>query len=165
MNSAGKESRGYCHYKNVNGIKRHLAVDNLGIPFFVNCTKASVSDNAGLIEMFSRNIEYFKKKPMNEKKITILLDNGYSIDKLSEGLKKIYPKIMSKIRLKLSPKPKSDKVKGFKPIRGRWIVERSNSWMGKCKSLVKNFDRTLEHSETKINLCFSRLMIKRLAKI
>ena len=58
MNSAGKETRGYCHYKNVNGIKRHLAVDNLGMPFFISCTKASISDNDGLIEMFIKNIKH-----------------------------------------------------------------------------------------------------------
>jgi hypothetical protein len=30
----------------------------------------------------------------------------------------------------------------------------SNSWIDRCKSLVKNFERTLENATTKINLCF-----------
>jgi len=41
----------------VSGIKRHLAVDTLGFPFFTHCTKANVSDNTGLIEMLTKNIE------------------------------------------------------------------------------------------------------------
>lgn len=145
-----------------------MAVDTLGFPFFVHCTKASVSDDVGLIEMLSDNIDYFKSKPVNIPKITILLDNGYHPEKLEEELKKNYPQIMTKIRFKLSPKPsKVQKEKqgktGFVPVKARWVIERTNSWMERCKSLVKNFERTLEHSIAKINLCFVRLMLKRLA--
>ncbi|MDB9419610.1 transposase [Microcystis aeruginosa CS-563/04] len=35
--------------------------------------------------------------------------------------------------------------------------------MERCKSLVKNFERTLYHSTTKIHLCFLRLLLQRLA--
>ena len=71
--NASTESKGFCFYKSTNGIKRHLAVDSLGFPFFTHCTKASVSDDVGLIEMLSDNIDYFKSKPVNIPKITILL--------------------------------------------------------------------------------------------
>ncbi|NEQ85372.1 MAG: hypothetical protein F6K26_36240 [Moorea sp. SIO2I5] len=37
----------------------------MGFPFFSHCTKASVSDDVGLIEMLSDNIDYFKSKPVN----------------------------------------------------------------------------------------------------
>jgi hypothetical protein len=40
--NAGVESKGFCFYKATNGIKRHLALDTLGFPFFVHCTKAKV---------------------------------------------------------------------------------------------------------------------------
>jgi len=75
--NASIASKGYCFYKATNGIKRHLAVDTLGFPFFTHCTKASLSDDAGLIEMLSKNIDYFKSKPVDVPKITILLDHGY----------------------------------------------------------------------------------------
>ena len=52
----------FCFYKATNGIKRHLAIDSLGFPFFTHSTKASVSDDVGLIEMLSENIDYFKSK-------------------------------------------------------------------------------------------------------
>ena len=39
----------------------------------------------------------------------------------------------------------------------------SNAWMERCKSLVKNFERTLANATAKVNLCFIRLMLKRLA--
>ena len=96
--NASIESKGFCFYKSTNGIKRHLGVDSLGFPFFTHCTKANLTDDAGLIEMLTNNIEYFRAKLVNIPKITILLDNGYHPEKLTEELKKIYPGIMSKIR-------------------------------------------------------------------
>ena len=89
--NAGVASKGYCFYKATNGIKRHLAVDTLGFPFFTHCTKANVTDDMGLIEMLTLNIDYFKSKPVNIPKITILLDHGYHIDYLIEELEKVYP--------------------------------------------------------------------------
>jgi hypothetical protein len=80
-----------------NGIKRHLAVDSLGFPFFTHCTKANLSDDAGLIGILVNNIEYFRAKPVNIPKITLLLDNGYHPEKLMEELKKIYPQIITKM--------------------------------------------------------------------
>ncbi|MDJ0597066.1 MAG: transposase [Pleurocapsa sp. MO_226.B13] len=162
------ESKGFCFYKSTNGIKRHLAVDTLGFPFFTHCTRANLSDDAGLLEMLKNNINYFQSKPVNIPKITILLDNGYHPDKLTTELKKIYPAIMTKIKFELSPKPskfqkKAEGKSGFVPVKARWVIERSNSWMERCKSLVKNFERTLTHATTKINLCFLRLLLRRLA--
>jgi hypothetical protein len=168
--NASIESKGFCFYKATNGIKRHLGVDSLGFPFFTHCTKANVSDDQGLIEMLTININYFQTKPVELPKTTILLDHGYHPSKIEEELKKVYPDIMAKIQFELSPKPsRTEKERqgksGFIPVKARWVIERSNSWMERCKSLVKNFERTLANATTKINLCFVRLMLKRLAAI
>ena len=64
-----------------------------------------MSDDRGLVEMLSDNIDYFRLKPIDIPKITILLDNGYHPEKLEKELKKNYPQIMTKIRFELSPKP------------------------------------------------------------
>jgi len=159
---------GFCFYKSTNGIKRHLAVDTLGFPFFTHCTKANVTDDQGLIEMLLKNIDYFQAKPEELPKITILLDNGYHPETIRIELEKVYPEILTKIQFELSPKPsKAEKqakgLSGFVPAKARWVIERSNSWMERCKSLVKNFERTLKNATTKLNLCFVRLMLKRLA--
>ncbi len=55
--------------------------------------------------MLSNNIDYFRLKPMNISKITILLDHGYHPDKINDELEKIYPASAKKVKLKLSPKP------------------------------------------------------------
>jgi hypothetical protein len=103
--NASVESKGFCFYKATNGIKRHLAIDTLGFPFFTHGTRANVSDDAGLIEMFTLNIDYFQSKPLDIPKITILLDHGYHPEYLSEELERIYPQIMTQIQFELSTKP------------------------------------------------------------
>ena len=118
--------------------------------------------------MLSDNIDYFKSKPANLPKNTILLDNGYHPDKIKEELEKIYAEIMTKIEFELSPKPsKAQKEKqgksGFVPVKARWVIEKSNASMERCKSLVKNFERTLDNTTAKVDLCFVRLLLKRLA--
>ena len=120
--------------------------------------------------MISTNIEYFKRKPMSIRKITILVDNGYKIGVIQKALEEVYPQIMKKIRFEVSEKPSkaekeaSGKV-GFIPEKTRWVIERSNAWVERCKSLVKNFERTLENAKAKLDLCFVRLMVKRLAAL
>jgi hypothetical protein len=139
--TASVESKEFCYYKCTNGIKRHLAVDTLGLPFFTHCTKASVSDDQGLIELLSHNLDYFRAKPVNIAKITILLNQGYHPDTICTALQQHYPQIMTKIRFQLAPKPsKAQKAAqgkvGFVPVAKRWLIERSNAWMERCKSLV-----------------------------
>jgi transposase len=75
---------------------------------------------------------------------------------------------MTKIKFELSAKLSKQEKKtqgksGFVPVAARWVIERSNAWMERCKILVKNFERTLANATTKVNLCFIRLMLKRLA--
>jgi transposase len=166
--NASIESKGFCSYKATNGIKRHLAVDTLGFPFFTHLTKANISDDLGLIEMLTLNIEYFKLKPDDIPKITILLDSGYHIEKLIQGLQEIYPEIMTKIIFEIAPKiSKQEKAErglsGFVIVPTRWVIERTNGWVERCKILVKNFERTLFNATAKLNLCFIRLMLRRIA--
>ena len=118
--------------------------------------------------MFTANIEYFKSKPVNIKKTTLLLDHGYHIDYLVKKLQKVYPGIMTKIRSECSKKhSKQEKEEpgkqGFVPAIARWVIERSNAWMERCNIWVKNDERTLANATTKMNLCFVRLMTIRLS--
>jgi hypothetical protein len=55
--------------------------------------------------MLTHNIDYFKSKPDDLPKTTILLDNGYHPEKLAQALEAIYPEIMTKIQFELSAKP------------------------------------------------------------
>ena len=113
-------------------------------------------------------MDYFRSKPVNIPKITVLMDQGYHPKTLQSALEEVYPQIMRKIRFECSTKPsKAQKASvgksGFVPVATRWVVERSNGWVERCKSLVKNFERALCNATAQLNLCFVRLMLKRLA--
>jgi hypothetical protein len=59
----------------------------------------------------------------------------------------VYPQVMKKIKFELSTKPsKQEKAaqgkSGFVSAVARWVIERSNAWMERCKILVKNHERT-----------------------
>ena len=55
--------------------------------------------------MVTQSLGYFRSKPVNIPKITILLDHGYYPEHLRQELEKGYPQIMRKIKFELSTKP------------------------------------------------------------
>ena len=170
--TANIETKGYCRYKTTNGIKRHLLVDVLGNPYFVKCTKASVSDDDGLVAIIRENKEYFLEMPDGHR-LTILLDNGYHQEHLEAEITKIDAELAKRIRIeiaeKITPaqraaaKEENPAKQGFVVIRKRWIVERTNAWLNQCRVLWKNCEGLLETSEAKIRICAIRLILRRLA--
>jgi hypothetical protein len=170
--TADFETKGYCWYKSCNGIKRHLLVDVLGNPYFVRCTKASLSDDDALVEIIRENKQYFLDLP-NGHIITILLDNGYHKEYLEQEIQKIEPQLSKRIRIEISEKitPKrraaakeeNPAKQGFVVIAKRWIVERTNAWVNQCRVLWKNCEGLLRTSEAKIRICAIRLILRRMA--
>ncbi len=170
--TANIETKGYCHYKSTNGIKRHLLVDVLGNPYFVKCTAANISDDEGLLEIIKADKEYFLNLP-DEHTITILLDNGYHKEYLEAAIEKIAAGLKDKIKIELAAKitPEQKAVskqanpakQGFVVIAKRWIVERTNAWINQCRVLWKNCEGLLATSETKIRICAIRLILRRIA--
>ena len=170
--TADLETKGYCWYKTTNGIKRHLLVDVLGNPYFVRGTKASLSDDDGLLEIIKEKKQYFLDLPIGHR-ITILIDNGYHKEHLEQEIKKIEPKLSNRIKIeiaeKITPERRAEaKVEnrakqGFVVIKKRWIVERTNAWINQCRVLWKNCEGLLKTSEAKIRICAIRLILRRIA--
>ena len=135
----------------------------------MTCTKANLTDDKGLIEMFVKNRNYFIARPAWLPSLTVLFDSGYHVDFIVKNLRE-YPEILSKVEFKVSTKM-SRKIKeeldlkGFVPVHKRWIVERTNSWVDKCKSLTRNFEKTLSNACYKLQLCFMRIMLRNLIKV
>jgi transposase len=177
--TADISTKGFCHYKATNGIKRHLCVDVLGTPFFVACTPANVSDDAGLLRILGENVDFFLSLPDCKPNLsfdasqtpvfalTILVDSGYNPSVILKGMDAIDGRLRSKVNIevapKMSPQEKKERgLSGFVVVAWRWIVERSNSWMEKCRLLWKNSESQLSTSVAQIQLCFIRLILKRI---
>ena len=110
-----KSVKGIDGGKKIKGIKRHLAVDLNGFPLTIFISRANVHDSKGAIGLA---IDTACKYP------TIRLlkaDNGYRgplVKNLKEGL-----------LVELECVKSNFGTSEFKPISGRWVVERTLSWL------------------------------------
>jgi putative transposase len=57
---------------------------------------------------------------------------------------------------------KPEGVKGFKPVKLRWVVEQSHACLGRCRRLSKDYERLTSSSETWIQFSAIQRMLRRL---
>lgn len=140
---------GYDGGKRANGRKRHIITDVLGFILLVGVTAANVHDAvaaAPILEQLDR------QHPTIELVHADLGYRGELVDKVNQELG---------FELNLSSKPEG--VKGFHPLRQRWVVERTFSWFNRYRRLNRDVERTTDSSETMIKISQISLMINRLA--
>ncbi|MCL2622128.1 MAG: transposase [Planctomycetaceae bacterium] len=63
--------------------------------------------------------------------------------------------------LEATKRPKDSQ--GFVPVAKRWVVKRTFAWMGRKRSLSKDYERTITSSEATIKLANITLLLRRLA--
>ena len=70
----------------------------------------------------------------------VFADGGYAGPKLRGALQKV-----GKFTLEIIKR--SDCAKGFEVLPRRWVVERTFAWLGRCRRLAKDFERTIASAE------------------
>jgi transposase len=145
-NTDTAERKGYDAGKKVSGIKRHIAVDILGLPHAIYITTANVTDRDGAVLMFNNK----KEKLCNV--INVLADGGYSGEKFAGKIKEIIGSTVEVV--------KRNELHKFEVLPKRWIVERSFSWLEKCRRLWKNCERKIETSMQMVNIAFIALLLR-----
>ena len=55
-------------------------------------------------------------------------------------------------------------AKGFVPLAKRWIVERTFAWLGRCRRLAKDWEKTTASSTAWALIASIRMMSRRLAR-
>jgi transposase len=135
--------------KKVNGRKRHLAVDTLGLPLAVHITAANISDNQGGVEL----IKKLKGKVPRMKKI--VADHGYKESFIS------YVKEKTCWKVEIVQRPES--VQGFVPEKHRWPVERTLGWLNFRRRLCRDYEKTVESSEAMLQIAIISFLIHRIA--
>src|SRR4051794_882407 len=140
--------RGFDVHKCVKGRKRHILVDTLGIPIACRVEPANMSDRvagarllAGLGPLFPR-IQ------------TVIADAGHESRKLARQL-------MTHEGWKLQIVKR--KQRAFKVIGLTWIVERTFAWLGRNRRFSKDYEYSVQTSETMIDVAAIRLMLNRIA--
>ena len=134
--------------KNVNGRKRTILVDSLGLPWSIKVTAANISDNqAGILA-----VDLLAGKVPRLKKITA--DMGYKTT-FKEHIESNY-----KWTVEVMQKPES--IIGFVPQKNRWQVERSFGWLNFRRRLFRDVEKTVLSSEAMLQIAFISLIINRL---
>ena len=59
---------------------------------------------------------------------------------------------------------RSDTALGFEVIPRRWVVERTFAWLGRCRRLAKDWEKTLASAEAWVLIAHIRLVTRRLAR-
>jgi len=65
-----------------------------------------------------------------------------------------------KWRMEISSLPKGEKA--FKPLKIRWVVERTFAWLGRYRRNSKDYEKRTDSSESMLLLSSMSLMLNRL---
>jgi putative transposase len=148
--TSGGEDRGRDNAKNVDGRKRHIVVDSLGLLLAVLVTAASVDDAKAAQELFPR----LEGQPVG-KVVRMFADSKYHNYAL-------YQWVEDNARWDLVIVRRPDGSKGWVKLPIRWTVERTFAWLGKCRRLTKDREKSVRSSEAFIKVAMIHLMLNRL---
>jgi len=136
--------------KKVHGRKRHLATDTCGLLLDVLITPASVQDRDGGRRLLWRLRRHFPTVRL------VWADAGYA-GKLVTWARQALTLAVQIVR-------KRQGVHHFEVLPRRWVVERTFSWLGKCRRLAVDYERKPEHHQAWVQWAMVRVMVKRLAR-
>jgi transposase len=131
--TVGAASRGFDAGKKINGRKRHIAVDTLGLVLAVVVTAASVQDRDGAYRLLALLRERFSTI------ILVWADGGYA-GRLVSWAHQV-------LALTLTIVKRSEDTTGFIVLPHRWVVERTFGWLLRYRRLVRDYERRFEHHE------------------
>ena len=157
---------GYDGGKKVNGRKRHLLVDTLGLLLRVVVHPADVQDRdgarlvlAGLEQRFPRLHHLWADQAYTGKLLEwIEQDLGWSVEVVERSPRRGFI---------VTPEHQFQKVvlpARFESLPRRWVVERSFAWIGRNRRMSKDYEFLPATSETWVYLSLLRMMLKRLAR-
>jgi putative transposase len=147
---AGGE-RGYDGGKKINGRKRHLVVDSLGLLLVVFVSSANADDGTTAPEVLKR-----LTKEHTSRLDEIRGDGKYNNRALDRYLNE------SQARYKITVVERPPGVKGLVHLPYRWVIERTNAWTGKYRRNSKDYERTTCSAESMIRVTMIHLMLNRL---
>src|SRR5512135_1825940 len=148
--TSGGEQRGRDNAKNVDGRKRHIVVDSMGLLLAVLVTAADVDDATAASQLFAR----LAGQPLG-KVMRMYGDNKYHNFALYQWVSENVPWDLVIVR-----RPKG--AEGWVRLPIRWTVERTFAWLGRCRRLSKDRERSVRSSEAFVKLAMIHLMLNRL---
>jgi putative transposase len=132
----------------VNGRKRHILVDTLGLLLVVLVHPAHWQDRDGARLVLAMARRRFQRLRL------IWAEAGYAgqlVKWVAESLSWV---------LEIVKRPAQ--AAGFVLLPRRWVVERSFAWLGRYRRLSKDYEALTTSSEAMIRIAMIQLMLHRL---
>jgi transposase len=142
---------GYDAGKKVKGRKRHILTDTCGFLIFILVHAADIQDRDGAVDVLAavrRRFPWLRH---------IFADGGYAGMKLRDALARMGTWTVEIIK-------RSDTAKGFHVLPRRWVVERTFAWLGRCRRLAKDWDKSIQSSTAWALIASIRMITRRTAR-
>jgi putative transposase len=147
-----KGKRGYDAGKRVNGRKRHIVVDTMGLLLSVLVTTGNVQDRPGGQQLLTQLQQQVRPPRLK----LLWADAGYRGQSFADWVKASFGWVWQVVK-------RNDDVKGFHVLPRRWVVERTFGWLNNYRRLSKDYEEWPATSEALIYLAMSHIMLRRLA--
>lgn len=148
--TVGKDRRGFDAGKKVQGTKRHIVTDTLGLLLVVVVTAASVQDRDGGQLALELAHGWYRRL------VHVFADGAYA-GRLVE-----WARTKCKVTIEVVSRPKDQR--GFSVLPRRWVVERTLAWLMRWRRLVRDYERLPETHEAFVKWAMIGLMLNRLAR-
>ncbi|WP_091342345.1 IS5 family transposase [Micromonospora rhizosphaerae] len=148
--TVGRPSRGYDAGKKMNGRKRHIAVDTCGLLLVVLVTGANVQDRDAAKPLLWALRTCFPTIGLT------WADSGYAgklVDWAATHLA-LTVRIVAKLAGQTT----------FVVLHRRWAVERTFSWINRCRRTVRDYERLPDHHAAMVQWAMIIVMTRRLAR-
>ena len=145
--TVSRASSGYDPYKRVNGRKRHITVDTLGLLIAVHVTPANTQDRDGARPVIHEAALHGVRH--------VWADNAYHGDLIT------WADTDLDVTIEIVPRPTG---KGFQVQPRRWVVERTFAWISRRRRCARDYERLPEHHETIVNWAAILHMTRRHAR-
>ncbi|WP_410814927.1 IS5 family transposase [Micromonospora sp. 067-2] len=147
--TVGRDSRGYDDGKKVNGRKRFIVTDTLGLLVTVTVLAASWQDRDGAKTAL---LGAYMAAPIRH----VFADQGFT------GRLVDWTRDILRTTLEIVRKPPDQR--GFAVHPRRWVVERTLAWLTACRRLARDYERHPETSEAIIRWAAIAGMARRITR-
>ena len=148
--TVSKRSRGFDAGKKINGRKRHIAVDAIGLLLTVLITAAGLQDRDA-----ARPLLWNLRRAFPSVRLA-WADGGYA--------GKLVTWARTRLALTLHIVKRPDDLHTFTVLPRRWVVERTLSWITRHRRTVRDYERLPAHHETYVYWAMIIVMTRRLAR-
>jgi transposase len=156
--------RGFDAGKRIKGRKRHIVTDTFGLMLWRRGASRRRAGprrgpNGAAFDPQEPALAALRLRPLsaNVPFTCRAMDGGYVGPKLRRALK-------GEGDWRIEIIKRSDAAGGFEVMPRRWVVERTDPWLGRCRRLAKDWEASIASAKAWLLIAHIHIIIRRLAR-